>query len=57
MGDLPADEILLSYIREAVELNDKGVEVPRLTTRRPAEEVEVPAGFAAALAGDRIRAR
>jgi uncharacterized protein YdeI (YjbR/CyaY-like superfamily) len=49
--DLPTDEILLSYIREAVELNDRGVKVPRLTTRRSVAEVEIPEDFRTALSG------
>lgn len=55
-ADPPADPVLLEYIREAVELNDKGVKVPRLSIRYSADEVEVPEDFEAALVGN-ARAR
>ena len=29
LADLPADEILMQYIREAVELNEKGIKVDK----------------------------
>jgi uncharacterized protein YdeI (YjbR/CyaY-like superfamily) len=48
-ADLPADKILLGYIRKAVELNEDGVKV-----RRPkAKEVAVPDYFRVALSKNR----
>jgi uncharacterized protein YdeI (YjbR/CyaY-like superfamily) len=48
-ADLPADKILLGYIRKAVELNETGVKV----SRPKAKEVVVPAYFRAALGKNR----
>lgn len=47
VADLPADSIILPYIREAVMLNEKGVKAPPKATAR--KELVVPAYFAAAL--------
>ena len=41
LGDLPADDILLAYIREAVRLNEEGVKVPK-SPQSAARKVEVP---------------
>ncbi len=45
--DLPADNVLLGYIRKAVELKDAGVKRPRPTTKK--KPVAVPDYFLAAL--------
>jgi uncharacterized protein YdeI (YjbR/CyaY-like superfamily) len=45
--DLPADSVLLGYIRKAVELKDAGVKRPRPTTKK--KPVVVPDYFLAAL--------
>ncbi len=44
MADLPADDVLLSYIRNAAELNDKGIKAPA-PAKKPIEKksLEVPA--------------
>jgi uncharacterized protein YdeI (YjbR/CyaY-like superfamily) len=44
LADLPADDVLLSYIHNAVELNDKGIKLP-VPQKKPIEktELEVPA--------------
>jgi uncharacterized protein YdeI (YjbR/CyaY-like superfamily) len=41
LSDLPADEVLAGYIREAKRLNDEGVKAPR--REKPAEERKEPA--------------
>src|SRR5215213_244776 len=48
LADLPPDEVLISYVREAVELNEKRVKVPkpRVTGKK---ELEVPECFIAVL--------
>ena len=47
--DLPPKKILVKYIREAIELNEKGVKVPK---KKPAtvKEIPIPEDFANALA-------
>jgi uncharacterized protein YdeI (YjbR/CyaY-like superfamily) len=50
IGDLPSDEVMISYVRKAVELNDGAVPSP--TRRKPAQkwsELAMPDDFAAAL--------
>lgn len=49
LEDLPPDDVLISYIREAVELNEKGVKLP--SKERPAvkKELEIPDYFISAL--------
>jgi uncharacterized protein YdeI (YjbR/CyaY-like superfamily) len=46
LADLPADNVLLGYIRKAVELNETGVKIPRPKSKA---KVVVPAYFLAAL--------
>jgi uncharacterized protein YdeI (YjbR/CyaY-like superfamily) len=46
-ADLPADKILLGYLRKAVELNEMGAKVPASRTKK--KPVVVPAYFLAAL--------
>ncbi|HSW73113.1 MAG TPA: YdeI/OmpD-associated family protein [Chlamydiales bacterium] len=48
LEDLPSDKILISYLKEAMRLNDEGIKVPK---RKPAakEELEVPVFFIKAL--------
>ncbi len=47
MEELPSDAVLLGYIREAVALNEQGVQVPRPTRKKP--PVKAPPYLAAAL--------
>ncbi len=47
LADLPADKILLGYIRKAVELNEAGIKVTVRRTKK--KEVVVPDYFLAAL--------
>jgi uncharacterized protein YdeI (YjbR/CyaY-like superfamily) len=46
--DLPSEKVLVSYIREAIELNEKGAKVER-KPKAPPKPVEVPDDLAAAL--------
>src|SRR5262245_34796935 len=48
MSDLPDDDIVLEYTREAVALNEKGVKAPA-RKKKPAKPVEVPDYFLTAL--------
>ena len=52
VADLPADRIVLEYIREAVALNDQGVKVPA-TKKKVKKELIVPDYFLAALKKNR----
>ena len=56
LEDLPGDEVLLAYIREAVDLNERGIKVPRAKSARHAEALEIPEDLQAAL-GDNEDAR
>ena len=49
VGDLPKDNILLGYIREAVKLNDAGVKLPTKPKPKVRKELKIPAYFRAAL--------
>lgn len=50
VDDLPADAILIQYIEEAVDLNARGVKVPRDRPATEAKALEVPDDLSAALA-------
>ena len=52
LSELPADKILISYICQAVALNEQGVKVPARKKTRP-KEVAVPADLALALKQNR----
>ena len=47
VSELPADKILLEYIREAVALNEQGVKAP--SRRKPKKELTIPYYFMDAL--------
>ena len=49
MGDLPSKRVLAGYIRQAMRLNEKGVQVPRVAAR-PKKPLVVPADLKTALA-------
>lgn len=49
VSDLPADKILLQYIREAVALNEQGVKVPAPKKRARRNELDLPDYFVLAL--------
>jgi uncharacterized protein YdeI (YjbR/CyaY-like superfamily) len=48
VSELPSDQVLLAYIREAVALNEQGVRVPA-APKAPKAELEIPDYFLAAL--------
>ena len=47
--DLPADKILMAYIREAAELNEKGVKKPSPAKKAPKKDLPVPEELTTAL--------
>jgi uncharacterized protein YdeI (YjbR/CyaY-like superfamily) len=47
--DLPSDKIMIAYIREAAELNEKGIKKPAKAKTAPKKELPVPGELAAAL--------
>lgn len=49
VADLPADKVLISYVRNAAQSNDAGVKRPRGTRSAPKPPPPVPAEFAMAL--------
>lgn len=46
--DLPADKIMIAYIKEAVQLNEKGIKLPA-KTKTTQKEIVVPSDIIAAL--------
>ena len=48
LSDLPAEKVLVAYVREAIRLNEEGVKVVR-APRKAAAEPEIPAALASAL--------
>lgn len=50
LADLPADDVLIAYIQEAVRLNEEGVKAPRApAAQRDKSAVKAPPDLAAAL--------
>ncbi|MGZ9125006.1 MAG: YdeI/OmpD-associated family protein [Candidatus Binatia bacterium] len=51
LADLPADKVLVSYVRRAVELNDAGVKAPARSTpqKKTGKSLQLPDDFSAAL--------
>ena len=47
-SELPAEKVLVAYVREAIRLNEEGVKVAR-APRKAAVEPEIPAALASAL--------
>ena len=45
LSDLPSDKVLVSYIKEAVELNKRGVKSPYSSKRKSKNEIVAPAYF------------
>jgi len=52
LEDLPSDEILISYIKEAVELNEKGIKLPSRPKNTERKELQIPEYLIAALEGN-----
>lgn len=51
LADLPPDEVLISYIREAVELNEKGIKASKPQTNGK-KELQIPDYLTSALEGN-----
>jgi uncharacterized protein YdeI (YjbR/CyaY-like superfamily) len=49
VADLPADDVLAGYVREAMRLNEEGVKAPARPKPAEKKELEVPADLTAAL--------
>jgi uncharacterized protein YdeI (YjbR/CyaY-like superfamily) len=49
LSDLPADSLLLRYVREAARLNEEGVKIPSGSKARVKQELAVPGYLVAAL--------
>lgn len=49
LADLPPDAVLIAYIKEAVELNEKGVKIPARAKTGDKKELNVPDYFTTAL--------
>jgi uncharacterized protein YdeI (YjbR/CyaY-like superfamily) len=49
LSDLPAEKVLLRYVKEAARLNEGGVKVPSRSKPRVKQQVEVPDFLSAAL--------
>lgn len=52
VADLPPDDVLAGYVREAMRLNDEGVKSPARAKPAEAKELAVPDDLAAALRGN-----
>jgi uncharacterized protein YdeI (YjbR/CyaY-like superfamily) len=52
LADLPPDDVLIAYVREAVALNEQGVKMPSRTNAGEKKELEIPEYFVAALEGN-----
>jgi uncharacterized protein YdeI (YjbR/CyaY-like superfamily) len=49
VGDLPPDEKIIGWIRQAMELNERGVKLPQRSRSEPKPEADVPDDLIAAL--------
>lgn len=49
LAELPADEVMIKYLKESMTLTDKGVKVPKKARVAGSAELEVPAYFKEAL--------
>ncbi|MET0752573.1 MAG: YdeI/OmpD-associated family protein [Pyrinomonadaceae bacterium] len=52
LADLPPDDVLIAYIKEAVELNEKGVKLPSKAKTAEKKPLEIPDYFVSALEGN-----
>jgi len=50
--DLPSDEVLIAYIQQAIELNEKGIKLPAKKKNKEIKEFVVPEYFLEALKQD-----
>ncbi|HEY0429913.1 MAG TPA: DUF1801 domain-containing protein [Pyrinomonadaceae bacterium] len=49
LADLPPDEVLIAYIKQAVELNEKGVKAPARAKTTEKTDLQIPDYFTSAL--------
>lgn len=49
VNELPSDDILISYFREAYELNEKNIKLPAKSKQPKTKELEIPSYFTEAL--------
>ena len=49
VSELPADKVLIAYIKEAVDMNERGVKVPKLTGKSKKPPLKVPEDLQAKL--------
>ena len=49
LADLPSDKVMIAYIEEAAELNDKGVKLPSKARASVKKKLRIPASITAAL--------
>jgi uncharacterized protein YdeI (YjbR/CyaY-like superfamily) len=54
LKDLPKDKILKAYIKEAMRLNDEGIDVPRKPKTGEKKELETPGYFITALKKNKL---
>jgi uncharacterized protein YdeI (YjbR/CyaY-like superfamily) len=52
-ADLPPDDVLMAYIKEAAQLNEAGVKVPAKKKASPTDELAVPGDFLQVLTGNK----
>ncbi len=45
LKDLPSDKIMLSYLKEAVKLNDAGIKLPPKSAASSKKEIKIPDDF------------
>ncbi|MEP6597714.1 MAG: YdeI/OmpD-associated family protein, partial [Ginsengibacter sp.] len=57
LADLPADKILVSYIKEAAKLNDEGIKLPPRNKRGEKKELIIPDYFTKALSKNKTAFR
>lgn len=57
LGQLPADKVLVAYIKEAAALNEQGVKVPAKTATKEKQELVVPDYLKKALAKNKAAAK
>jgi uncharacterized protein YdeI (YjbR/CyaY-like superfamily) len=54
LSDLPSDQVLLAYVKEAVRLNDLGIKTPSPARKPKKLKPTIPADLNAALQGNRL---
>jgi len=49
LSDLPPDKVLIGYIKQAIQLNEQGIKVPRVAKPKTDRELIIPPSLASAL--------